>query len=468
MIGLLICLSLNTVNQPNDSILDASTFAKSVANFHPSAQYAALIPRYAKYDIMAARAFTEPNFNYGFDNKRFAGKTYWNISSAALTLPTITGIDLYGNFDLMNGEFLNPERNLPTQGLYAAGFKIPLAQGLLVNEQRFLLRTAKAGFRQAQWQSKAELNDILLFALIDYYEWSKAYNELKVNQIAEEISYQQLQQIKSTALLGDRPIIDTLESHIQWSNRQIARVESEIYWQKTSFQLRNHLWDSSLLIRLNNGKLFPPLLEEPGLSPILNNDSINNRLTLLPLHPDLQILDLATNILSEERKFKANKLLPKVDFKYNLLFDPNNMAMPVSNFGNDYYKAGLGISLPIFVRAERAALNQIKLKQQMLDLKIKEKTTILNNKLQSDYNEYLLTLENLETVRIVTDNYYKMLRAEEIRFNNGESSVFIINQRENMFFQSKIKLVATEAKWRVILLKYYHNSGVLADWLGIN
>ena len=57
-----------------------------------------------------------------------------------------------------------------------------------------------------------------------------------------------------------------------------------------------------------------------------------------------------------------------------------------------------------------------------------------------NYNEQIsLAEKNL-------DNYEKLLKAEEIRFENGESSIFLINSRENKKIDAQEKLINLKAK----------------------
>ena len=44
------------------------------------------------------------------------------------------------------------------------------------------------------------------------------------------------------------------------------------------------------------------------------------------------------------------------------------------------------------------------------------------------------------------NNYEKLLKAEEIRFENGESSIFLINSRENKKIDAQEKLINLKAK----------------------
>ena len=50
-------------------------------------------------------------------------------------------------------------------------------------------------------------------------------------------------------------------------------------------------------------------------------------------------------------------------------------------------------------------------------------------------------------------NYIRLQRAEEIRFQNGESSLFLINARENKALEALQKLQELRAKYVITLLE---------------
>jgi len=58
-------------------------------------------------------------------------------------------------------------------------------------------------------------------------------------------------------------------------------------------------------------------------------------------------------------------------------------------------------------------------------------------------------------------NYERLWMAEKISFENGESSLFMINSREMSFINAKIKLNELENKLQKSLLEVNYSLGVL-------
>jgi hypothetical protein len=54
-------------------------------------------------------------------------------------------------------------------------------------------------------------------------------------------------------------------------------------------------------------------------------------------------------------------------------------------------------------------------------------------KLKSYYNEYQTLKMQIELQSKMYENYQLLVKAEESRLMNGESSLFLVNSRENKF-----------------------------------
>jgi len=465
MIAWVFALGLS-FTAPNDSVLQAEAFAKQVINYHPRANQANLYSAYADVEWLKARALTQPGISMGYDRKTFDGKNYWNLFGTELSIPTLYGLEFYGNFDQNTGQYLNSERNVPMNGLYAGGIKVPLGNGLWQNEMRFTRSRARLYQQNAPNQTKADLNDLLQEAMYAYWNWVEAYNIWQINLKAAEISATQLSVVKTSARLGDRPLIDTLESHMQWQNRLLNANEAALHYQKERAHLLTYIWEDELKNRFETSSMVPPRLENISQVNMVADTAIEV-ISWREDHPEIKQIGIAQSILQSELKYKRNQLLPKAELKYNFLYDPNQSFQALQTIGSDYYKASLGISFPIFMRKERASMQYTRLKQQELNWKFLDKSRQLGQKVNAYYLDYAYGLQNVEFQNGITKSYSQLLKAEEIRFKNGESSVFLINQRENMYFQSQVKQMSLEVEWRLALVNLHHARGDLFDKLNM-
>jgi hypothetical protein len=61
----------------------------------------------------------------------------------------------------------------------------------------------------------------------------------------------------------------------------------------------------------------------------------------------------------------------------------------------------------------------------------------------------------------MANNYYHLLDAEKEKFQLGESSVFLINARENSYLQAKMNLLYLEAEFFKTYYKWRWSRGEL-------
>jgi outer membrane protein TolC len=173
-------------------------------------------------------------------------------------------------------------------------------------------------------------------------------------------------------------------------------------------------------------------------------------------HPKLRSLDAKIEGLLVDRNLKRNKLLPKVDLQYNFLSQDYEQ---LNSFNLANYKAFVNVSFPIFLRKERGDLQLANYKIQNAEfdkaaasLNIANKIAAINFEIRS------LDTQNKLINDIVTD-YRLLVNAEERKFILGESSLFLINTREQ-------KLIDAQIKENSLLIKQLNATSRLFNALG--
>jgi outer membrane protein TolC len=165
-------------------------------------------------------------------------------------------------------------------------------------------------------------------------------------------------------------------------------------------------------------------------------------------HPELEIYKSKFKFLDIEKKLKFQELLPDVKIKYNQLGKsysvPETIAQPLLQ---NNYQYALSLAVPLRLSQGRAGYKQAKLKITSTELQLDLKQRMIENKIREQLN----TLSMLRNQLNIQENLYQsqaiLLKGEEIRFQNGESSLFLINSREQKNIETIQKLNATIAKY---------------------
>lgn len=166
-------------------------------------------------------------------------------------------------------------------------------------------------------------------------------------------------------------------------------------------------------------------------------------------HPELRKLIFKNEQLTIERRFLRDRFKPNARLNYNALAASTNIAP--SDLGMAYlrnnYKWGFEFGFPIFLRKERGklSLNEIKIEQN--DFERQQANREILNNIQASYNE-LQTLDILiRQQEALIANYRRLRDAEVQKFDNGESSLFLINARETKLIDEQVKLFSFKTKY---------------------
>jgi outer membrane protein TolC len=283
-----------------------------------------------------------------------------------------------------------------------------------------------------------------------YWNWFLSYHSSKVLEESYQLAVQRFEAVRRTAELGDRPSIDTLEAQIQVQNRESLLRNFEADLQSTGYKLATFLWDENAAplelenktIPLNMDSLI--LASEPQLSEMEIDSAINN-------HPYLKITNYKIKSLEVEKRLKREQLKPQLNLQYNLINEPV-IYNPLNALSLNNYKWGLTFEMPVFLRKERGDLALADLKIQDEQYKYENNQAYLQFKIRNAIVEFNNALVQVEIYRRTVEDSEKLLDAERQMFENGESSLFLINARELACIQAKLKLIEVIAKSQQALL----------------
>ncbi len=412
---------------------------------HPTAKQVELLSEVARQEIRLARGNFDPKLEAQVASKQLNGKDYYDIFNSSLKLPTFIPVDPTIGIDRNKGIYLNPERYIDNEFNYRqfyAGVSIPLGRGLFTDERRTTLRQAELLKEMTEAEQVNIINRILLDAAKNYWDWYYAYyNYLLLNQsvrIAEEI----FSRVKTNYTFGEAAVIDTIQAKITWQQRIIDQQEAFMNYRNSGLELSNMLWDS-LGHPLDLDLTWAPVLvTDPGsltaekLKELADHARTN--------HPELKKIDVKIMQLETERRLAAEYLKPQLNLNYYVINQPVKPDGDFSFIADDNYKLGIDFSFPLFLRKERSelALAKLKISNTRFEQSLAERQII--NDLTRIYNE----LTNLQSImtnqKQMVESYERLLEAELVNLEQGESDLFKINVQQE-------KLIESQSKWLKLL-----------------
>jgi outer membrane protein TolC len=428
--------------------LSAKAYIEIVKKFHPLAKQASLIPEIAMAELLTAKGGWDPKINSDYYSKTYNGINYYSYFETKVSIPTWYGIEVKTGYDFAYGSKLNSETKLPSNGLGYVGISVPLVKNLMLDKQRAALQQAKLFKEASEQQRLVLLNELLLNALTTYYEWSYAYNEYDIYKEAVRIAQVRFEATKKLATLGDRSAIDTTEALTQLQSRQFQLNDAKLNYLNAGLELSNFLWIENDQPYQLDASIIPADLYADFTNADIQLSKLDELINIqCQTHPALLNYNFKMKQLEVERKLKMENLKPTLNVNYNLLSEQFSFKSTAGLIFNNNFKFGLNFSMPLTFMQGRGELKMTKLKIQETSLAIDYKQQELVNKLKSYFNDLIILRDQIQLYEQTLNGYKQLLDGENVRLYNGESSLFLVNARENKYLESQLKLRELQAKY---------------------
>lgn len=443
---MLIFKSLSAFAQNNAALpLDWISYRNQVLTQHPAARQADLRLSQARAYLMKARGGFDVKAYADMNGKNFGGKDYFVYSEAGLKWPSWMGLEFKSAFYQTGGAYLNPESGLPENGQLAAGFTWNLGQGLLFDARRADLAQARIGLRAAEAERRVLLNDLLLASAKAYWTWVVADNQLRVYEAALAQARLRHDALKESVVQGDKPAIDTVETLLQVQSRQFDVNFARVERQNAALEVANFWWtDENTTLppeQLPPAPAIDQMATPARPAPELVSDL---RRQALSSHPEVLLYDAKLQSLAVDRRLAREGQKPDIVLNYNILgkgldffpapYPGEGLAVLTNNV-----KYGISVGYPLLNRKARGTYQAASLKWRDTELALDQKRQTVALKFGQYANELDNYAGQLLVFNELTTNYRLLLDAEQEKFRFGESSIFLINTREQRWLDARIK-----------------------------
>lgn len=440
-----------------DSVVSFSIdeFYKVILENHPVVKQAKLLNEVALQEIRMARGAFDPKLEFFWDKKEFQEKLYYNRRDARIYFPSQFPINPKLGFLDNRGLFLNPAESIPGNQQVYAGFEFPIGRGLVTDERRAALQQAKLYQTIAEAEQIKLINKILLSAAKDYWDWYYSYYNYRLITQGVEIASEIFRRVRITARNGEAAPIDTIQAKITLQTRLVEQQEALLAFQNSGIYVSNYLWDTA-------GE---PLALSLRVAPLLGTrDALLSLQTIGSLtdqarqnHPELVKLRTKIGQLEVDRQLAREWLKPRLDLNYSMLSAPGQIRQV--NPLNDY-KFGVDFSFPILLRKERSKLALTNLKIRGTEFEQSQTEREIVNEINATFNELVNTNVIIRQQGEMVDLYDRLLRAELLNLENGESDLFKINIQQEKLIQSQSKYLKELSMYEKAKALLYWAAGI--------
>lgn len=393
----------------------------------------------AEAELFGARGLFDPILSGGFNLKTQDAKDKLNDIDVSLEIPfaSMFGPKVKAEMRRAVATSTNPADRTSTPFDASIGVSLPLGQGIFTDEKRNKLFQAeiKPEIGQAKFQEKR--NKILVEALSLYWKWAESYQQVRIAENLVTIAQERAQQLRDRATAGDIAAMDSLEANLEVVFRSGKLLEKQQAYEQSSINMQVYVWD-------NNQKQTPlPGIPEPfqSVTKLSEQEIQSARTDAKLLRPEVKMLQLERNIANLDLNLANEFLRPNINANLDL------MMYGLGGIGPGNLKFGLTMSQPILFRQARSQEELANIGIKRIDLQAIQ----MDATVTADVNYYATavnrTYEQIQLLITEVSLASQLLNFERERLIAGETSLFLVNQRERFLATSQEKLAKEQSNY---------------------
>ena len=420
---------------------------------HPKLRGAEAERQAASAKRVSKQGAFDPVITSGIDSLRYnssssRGKALnATTSETGIELLTRSGLKIIAGMRLNSGTVKSPLSSTGSAGEYYVGVKMPLLRGAGgINEKTAGEQQALLGESLADRNVALTRLNTLLDASLAYWEWAAAGRKQAVAQNLLRLAIVRADAVRVRAESGDLPLIDAVEADAEVERRRGAQIKANRDFSKTTFKLALYLWDTGnatdAQALLDTARL-PSAL--PTTAPLTETDVAQAVTLALSHRPELAGIAVSQEILRLDEQLAENDRRPSLDATLAPGLDTGRKGI------GETMKAGLLFSLPLYQNEATGRRDEARFKRE----KLRQGQVLLEQQVRTEVNDAVSAVnaahEREEAARRELDLARRLETGERDRFTLGDSTLFLLNQRERATAETEARLIDVQAEYQQAL-----------------
>ncbi|MFN7931601.1 MAG: TolC family protein, partial [Blastocatellia bacterium] len=380
-------------------------------------------------------------FNSEIDAKTLRGKPATSrIADAGVEFTTRYGLKVAAGTRFNFGKIKAPLAPTGSGGEYFVEFKLPFLRGARINEKVAAERQALLGEPLADTEYESTRLGLVLKAAESYWDWVAAKRKLDVARDLLSLADFRAKGVRDRVNAGDLPAIDATEADLEVQRRQGGLTKTERDLQKAAFKLSLSLWtpDGQQVLSPDPSQV-PAAFANP--LPFTEQQSREGQELAVQRRPELKALAINQQITQVDLDLAKNQRLPAVDFTFSPGRDIGAGAV-----GNTL-KAGVNFTLPLRQRTADGRIGQATYKLQKLDYDTLNEKQRITTEVQDAISAINTTYERYRTAEREVALAVQLEEGERTKFQLGDSTLFLVNQRERATAEARVKLIEIQTEY---------------------
>ncbi len=353
------------------------------------------------------------------------------------------GMNLYGGYRQGDDDFPVYDGKYETlpAGELRAGIQLPIFRDREIDQRRTDLRLAELGVDVASVGVEAKRIEVVNKATQRYWYWVAAGRKYSIVEDLLSIARERLRGIEERVIHGDLPEFELKDNRKSILQRESQLVKAERGFQNAGIELGVFLGEKEeILIRSK----VPKVIHPPGPKTIHSCEELT--IIAIGKRPEIRAINILKSQLETELNLAKNQTDPKLDFMFQVskdLGDGNKTKEQTE------VESGVLLEIPFQVRKAEGKIAGAEAKLR----KIEQEVLFYKRRIEADIKDALSALENARNQIYLTREELKYAReleaGERSRFQAGESTIFIVNLREQATADTAVKEVEALQEYHV-------------------
>lgn len=440
--------------------LTLTELVSRVVQYHPALNVAELERQITSAKRLEKQGAFDPAINAQGSFARFNSSSavgeVQNAFESQYTLDFLTryGLEFSGGGKVAGGDIKTPVSPTGDGGEYFIRLKLPLLRNAWINEKsaaekRAILQesVALAFFRQKRL-------DLLFKAIKSYWQWVGSLQKQTVEEDLLGIAQFRADAVGQRANAGDMAQIQVVEARQEVQRRQGRLIQAQRRFQQSSFDLSLFLWDAAgEQLPVPDAAAVPGDIPEPLST---TEDLIaEGKLKALKLRPELDALSISKDITRVDLRLAKNQLLPRLDAFIN-----QGVEVGAEGIG-PVVKTGVQLNVPLRYRTAKGQIRQSELNLRKLNVQERQLIRQIFTEVRDSVSALEAARQRYEAAIQEVDLARQLAEGERTRFEYGDSTLFLVNQRERSAAQTRLKLIDVLVDYQQALARYYAVTGQL-------
>ena len=389
----------------------------------------------------------------------------------------ITGLEYA--FDMGQGRTRTGNDNSyvdPTYDSFAGGvITVPLLKGFGMGVNLAPIRIARNNWRISRIELETTIQTLITEIVRAYFVLYALYEDVNAKEYTLQIAYDLLAINEAKVAVGMAAPLEVTQA-----KARIADQEEQL------LVARNAISDAEDNLRRIINYEMANVLRPKALKPIeyhlipiekpeakeFDADIYESIETALKYRQSLRIADLNLRNAKENVKVAKNNLLPEVNLLGSLEY--SGLGDNYDNAYDEQYKMnhpswslGVEFSFPIFYNEPVATYRKARYSRQQAQLQIEDEQHNVAMEVRSALRAVQTNLKRIEATREATRFAREQLRAEQEKFDVGQSTTFLVFEFQEQLATAFSNEILALTQWRISIAQFYQSIGQTLQEYGV-